>query len=142
MALLSDLDLAGIQADADDQLFQCTGQVTRIEHSDRTVNHATAVLTTPEPAVIYSGACYIYSIPARRDRFDEVGGGLIFTRQYRVGLPSAALTVDIHLSDTFTLLTVPTGDDQHLLNRPLEVRDILGTTLAGHRRLTVQDLRQ
>lgn len=89
----------------------------------------------PETTVpIYSGVCSIYPIESRRDRFDEFGQGLIFTRQYRVVLPWDV--DDIQIRDR---VTITQSQDPQLENRPMEVRDVFVSTNLGYRRLTVHD---
>lgn len=133
--LISDLELAGIRADAV-QLFKDTGKFERITDKG-TLSTSTATFTGEARSTIYSGECSIYPIMSRRDRFDEFGEGLIFTRQYRVILPYDE--DDIQQRDLFTCLT---SDDTQLVGREMEVRDVVVSTILGYRRVTVQDTRE
>lgn len=136
--LISDIELAGIRLDADEQLFVDTGRVLREDQATRTVTAVTMVLTS-DYDTIYDGEASIYPISARRDRFDEVGGALIFIRQYRVVLPSAALSVNIQVGDFWI---TDTSDDPGVVARMMEVKDVLPGSISGYRRLTVQDHKQ
>lgn len=133
--LISDLEVAGIRLDTP-QLFVDTGKVERVT-SKGTLNTTTGELDGPTRITIYNGECSIFPIMSRRDRFDEFGQGLIFTRQYRVTLPYTA--DDIQQRDLFTTLT---SHDTQLVGREMEVRDIVVSTILGYRRLTVQDTRE
>ena len=133
--LLTDLELAGIRADVAG-IFEDECEITR-ETSPGTLNHATAQYDSPTVVAVYSGECSIYPIESRRDRFDEFGQGLVYTRQYRVVLP---YTVDnVQIRDEFVITA---SDDPQLIGRPMEVRDVLVSTNVGYRRLTVQDTRE
>lgn len=136
--LISDLELTGIRADADEQLFVDVGRVLREDRSTRTVTAGTMELTSTD-LTIYDGECSIYPISSRRDRFDEVGGRFIFIRQYRVILPTSALSVDIHVGDDWI---TDTSDDAGIVGRRMEIKDILPGSISGYRRLTVQDHKQ
>lgn len=74
---------------------------------------------------------------SRRDRFDELGEGLVFTRQYRVNVPYTE--IDIQIRDRFTILT---GTDAQLIGREMEVRDVVVGTNMGYRRIMVHDFRE
>lgn len=131
--LLTDIELAGIRADVQ-QFFEDTCTIERIT-SLGTLDHATGEFSGEVRDLIYTGVCFIKPIISRRDRFDEVGQGLVFTRQYRVGLP---YTVDdIQIRDLFTSLT---SRDTQVVGRELMVRDVLIGSNLGYRRLTVQDV--
>lgn len=133
--LLTDTELVGIRADVD-QLFEEVGKIERIT-SIGTLSHSTALYTGETRDLIYQGPCSIYPIISRRDRFDEVGQGLVFTRQYRVQVP---YTVDdVQIRDVFTLLT---SADSQAVGREMLVRDVLIGTNLGYRRLTVQDTQE
>lgn len=130
--LLTDLELAGIRTDAG-QLFRDSGRVERIT-SLGTLDHATGLYSGETRATIYEGECSIYPIISRRDRFDEVGQGLVFSRQYRVQLPW--FEDDVQIRDIFTVLA---SVDPQAVGREMMVRDVLIGTNIGYRRLTVQD---
>ena len=125
-------ELTGIRTDVA-ELFVDTGTVERIT-SLGTLNESTGQYTGETRDSIYSGPCSIYPIEARRDRFDEFGQGLVFTKQYRVVLPHTS--IDVQQRDRFTITT---SDDPQLVGREMEVRDVLVSSLLGYRRLTVQD---
>lgn len=130
--LLTTNELVGIRTDVD-QLFEDEGRIERIT-SIGTLNHSTAQYTGETRDLIYEGPCSLYPIISRRDRFDEIGQGLVFTRQYRVQLP---YTVDdVQIRDVFTLLV---SADTQAIGREMLVRDVLIGTNLGYRRLTVQD---
>lgn len=129
---ISDLELAYIRDDAA-QLFKDVGVIERITTLG-VLDHDTAEFVGEVRATIYDGPCSIYPIESRRDRFDEFGQGLIFTRQYRVSLPWDE--EDIQIRDLFHLTI---SNDPQAINREMEVRDVFVSTLLGYRRLTVQD---
>ncbi len=135
--LISADELAGIRSDAV-QLFvdACIveRQPTSKLDSTREVERGTGQLIDDPRELIYTGNCSIYPIKSRRDRFDEFGQGLIFTRQYRVVLPYTASTIQIR--DIFTSTS---SDDAQLVGRELEVRDVIVSTILGYRSLTVHD---
>lgn len=130
--LLTDIELAGIRTDVE-QLFEDTCIVERIT-SLGTLNHGTGEYTGQTRDLIYTGVCFIKPIISRRDRFDEVGQGLVFTRQYRVGLPHTV--DDVQIRDLFTSTA---SADTQVIGRELLVRDVLVGSNVGYRRLTVQD---
>lgn len=132
---ISDVEVAGIRADAE-QLFKDECVVERITDWG-TVNSSTAALENETRSTIYSGRCSIYPIMSRRDRFDEFGQGLVFTKQYRVVLPYTA--DDIQQRDRFYITS---SNDTQLINREMEVRDVVMSSMLGYRRLTVQDTRE
>lgn len=134
--LLDDLELAGIRLDVNPFLFEDTCTIDRITDKG-TVNTATAELESPVSSNIYTGICSLYPIESRRDRFDEFGQGLIYTRQYRVVLPYDV--PEILIRDVFTLTA---SEDPRAVGREMEVRDVILSTNLGYRRLTVQDVRE
>lgn len=133
--LLSQAEIDGIREDV--------RQTTEVDQCiiERIVSEGTLLpngLIDPDPrAVIYTGFCAIYPILSRRDRFDELGEGLVFTRQYRVDLPWDESTVQIR--DRFT---VTASQDPQLVGREFEVRDVVVETNVAVRRLTVHDFRE
>lgn len=133
--LISSEELAGIREDAN-QLFVDACVIERIptDKTSRQVERGTGQLIEDPRELIYSGQCSIYPIKSRRDRFDEFGQGLIFTRQYRVVLPYD--TNDVQIRDRFT---VTSSDDGQLIGREMEVRDVLVSTIQGYRSVTVHD---
>ena len=135
--LLSAIELAGIRADVE-ELFEDQCTILRPDPTDPPVlNKATGLFVGGTFLTIYSGECFITPIISRRDRFDEVGQGLVFTRQYRVGIPWTE--DDVQIRDLYTTTAT---DDPQLLGRGMLVRDVLVGTNLGYRRLTVQDTRE
>jgi hypothetical protein len=138
--LISSLELDGIRLDAE-QLFvdACTIERPRTSKLDSTreVERGTGQLIDDPRDVIYTGLCSIYPIKSRRDRFDEFGQGLIFTRQYRIVLPYTADNVQIR-----DIWTATSSDDTQLVGREMEVRDVIVSTILGYRSLTVHDFRE
>lgn len=133
--LLSQEELDGIREDARQTNEVDTCKIERITTEGQLLPSG---LITPDPrSLIYTGFCAMYPILSRRDRFDELGEGLTFTRQYRVDLPWTVATVQIR--DRFTVLT---SEDPQLINREFEVRDVVVETNIGLRRLTVHDFRE
>jgi hypothetical protein len=129
-------ELDGIRADSDQQLFPDEGVFERITDLG-TLDAETAAFTGETRLEIYSGPCFIYPIMSRRDRFDEFGQGLIFTRQYRVGIPYDSDPANLpQIRDRFH---VTTATDGAIIGREFEVRDVVVSTLLGYRRITVQD---
>lgn len=133
--LLSQEELDGIRED--------TRQTSEVDICliERIVDEGTllpnGLIVVGPRATIYTGFCAIYPILSRRDRFDEFGEGLTFTRQYRVDLPWHVDNVQIR--DRFT---VTVSEDPQLLGREFEVRDVVVETNVGVRRLTVHDFRE
>lgn len=135
--LLSDLELAGIRADTT-QLFVDEGTVHRPDpNNDADFDPDTGAITDQTETLIYTGVMSIYPIESRRDRFDEFGQGLIFTRQYRVILPWD--TPKFQIRD---VVRATVSDDPKLIGRRMEVRDTFVSTILGYRRLTVHDIRE
>ncbi len=138
--LISTSELAGIRLDAE-QLFvdACIieRRPTSKTDSTREVERGTGQLIDDPRELLYTGKCSIYPIKSRRDRFDEFGQGLIFTRQYRIVLPHTA--DDIQIRD---LWTATSSDDTQLVGREMEVRDVIVSTILGYRSLTVHDFRE
>ena len=131
--LISDLELAGIRTDTE-QLFVDECVIVRPTDKALYDRETDDFVGDDEATELYEGRCSIYPIESRRDRFDEFGQGLVFTRQYRVVLP---WTVDdIQIRD---LVTCTVSADPQLIGRPMEVRDVMVATILGYRRLTVQD---
>ncbi len=138
--LISTSELAGIRSDAK-QLFVDACIVERLPtsktDSNREVVRGTGQLVEEPRELIFTGKCSIYPIKSRRDRFDEFGHGLIFTRQYRVVLPFDADKVQIR-----DVVIVTSSDDTQLIGREMEVRDVIVSTILGYRSLTTHDFRE
>ena len=84
---------------------------------------------------IYNGIGSISVITARRDRFDEFAGGLIFTVQYRLTVPWTV--TGVRVTDRVTMTTTR---DPDFTSREFEVRDIHRDSDTGQRRITVHDI--
>lgn len=137
--LISDLELDGIYLDTTEQLFVDTGRILRYHRGTYAVNQTTGAVTQGAPTVIYTGECSVFTISSRRDRFDERGGALIFSRQYRIILPPSVQATDIQLGDTWV---TDTSDDPGLIGREMEIKDVLPSSIAGYRRITALDAKQ
>ena len=133
--LLTDEELAGIRVDAQTVINVDECIVERIV-SEGTLLPNGFIVKDPR-LNIYTGPCAVYPLLSRRDRFDEIAEGLIFTRQYRVDLPWDE--ADVQIRDRFK---VTTTNDPQLLNREMEVRDVVVETNIAIRRLTVHDFRE
>lgn len=131
--LISQLELDGIRADAE-QLFVDEGLFRR-KTDDGPLNLATSQYDSPTYVDIYQGRCSIYPIEARRDRVDDIGQGLVYTRQYRIVLPYDVPPLQIR--DIFIPIA---SQDFDLIGREMETRDVLYSTNLGYRRVTVHDM--
>lgn len=134
--LITSSELAGVRVDVD-QIFSYECNVTRSQGEGDLNENTSKFENVPAPLVIYNGPYFLAPIISRRDRFDEFGQGLVFTRQYRVVLPHTA--DDIQIRDLFIPVT---ADDTQLVGREMLVRDVIVGTHLGYRRLTVQDTRE
>lgn len=133
--LISDLELDGLRLDVV-QLFVDEGTIHRPDSTEKgDFDPDTAEITDPVEDLVYEGVMSVYPIEARRDRFDDLGEGLIFIRQYRVTLPWDVPTVQIR-----DVVRVTVSEDPDLIGRPMEVRDVFIGTNTGYRRLTVHDV--
>lgn len=130
---ISPLELSGIRSDSE-QVFVITCDIER--RTKRVPADVAADASMPQPTTtLYTDLrCSVYPIMARRDRFDEFGQSLIFTRQYRLDLPFD--TDNIRIRD---LVTIKTSTDSRMLGRVFEVRDVVEGTNSGYRRVTLQD---
>lgn len=133
--LLTDRELAAIRQDTV-QLRPDTGRFER-QLTLSEYDPVTGLTTGETRDLLYEGPCAIYPHMSRRDRFDEFGQGLIFTRQYRVNIPYTE--TDIQIRDRFTILI---SADPQLVGREMEVRDVVVGTNLGYRRITVHDFRE
>lgn len=134
--LLTDEELAGLRVDVDTVINVDECVITRPVDQEGTLLPNSFIVKDPELS-IYTGPCAIYPLLSRRDRFDEIAEGLVFTRQYRVDLPWTV--ADVQIRDRFK---VTVTNDPQLLNRLMEVRDVVVETNIAIRRLTVHDFRE
>lgn len=134
--LITTGELEGVRVDVD-QIFSYECTIFRSEGEGDLNEDTSQYDNPPDPTLIYQGPYLLAPIISRRDRFDEFGQGLVFTRQYRVALPHTA--DEIQIRDVFTALT---SDDTQLVGREMLVRDVLTGSHLGYRRLTVQDTRE
>ena len=134
MTLIDALELAGIRTDLDG-FFDDVGIIERIITPG--VLQANGTIAGEIRTTIYSGKMSVDPLLSRRDRFDEFGQGLVFTRQYRVDLPYTVTTVQIR-----DRIRITTSQDPQLVGREMEVRDVIVETDVGLRRLTVHDFRE
>lgn len=129
--LLTDAELDGIRIDVEEQ-FEDEVLITRITQQAEYRRNAPDI---PEVrATIYAGRAAIQPHMSRRDRFDEFGQGLIFTRQYRLKIPW-----DAPLPQIRDRVVMTVSRDPELVGREMEVRDPVVGTNVGYRRVTVHD---
>ena len=133
-ALLTDAELAAVREDVEEQ-FEDECLITRITQQAQYVRDGTDL---PEIRVtIYEGRSAINPHMSRRDRFDEFGQGLIFTRQYRLKIPW-----DAPLPQIRDRVVMTASRDPELIGREMEIRDPVVSTNVGYRRVTVHDFRE
>lgn len=133
--LISDLEVDGVRVDVE-QLFEDVGTIHRPDPDQKgDFDPDTGDVTAPVEDLIYSGRLFAYPISARRDTVDEQGEGLIYVRQYRIGLPWDS--PEVQLRDK---VRITESRDPDLIGRPMEVRDVYVSTNVGYRRLTVHDV--
>ncbi len=106
--LITANELAGVRTDVD-QIFSYECEITRSEGKGTLNTNTSRYENPPDPTLIYNGPYLLAPIISRRDRFDEFGQGLVFTRQYRVVIPYTA--DDIQIRDSFVAIT---ADDPQL----------------------------
>lgn len=131
--LISKLELDGMRADVE-QLFTDMGRIIRPTGTPEYDRATDSFIGADTFDIIYEGRATFYPIMSRRDRFDEQGQGLIFIRQYRVMIPWDE--AEIQIRDIYQPLT---SDDPYIIGRSFEVRDVVGSSIIGYRRLTVHD---
>lgn len=133
--LISDLEVDGVRDDVE-QLFVDQGTIKRPDPDQKgDFDPDTGSITPPVEDDVYAGRMFAYPISARRDTVDELGEGLIYVRQYRIGIPWDA--PEPQLRD---IVRLTTSRDPDLIGRPMEVRDVFVSTNVGYRRLTVHDV--
>lgn len=110
-----------------------------------TLDTATGKYTNPIILVLYDHdttpglgkKCAISPIKSRRDRFDEVAEGLVFSRQYRLVVPWYIDNIQIR-----DRVRIVSSADPQMVDREFEFRDVMVQTLLGIRELTVHDFRE
>ena len=139
--VLSEVELDGIRDDVE-IIFTDEVRVFRVT-SKGTLNTATSVFENPTSIVIYEGPGQVTPIRSRRDKFDVIGEGAIFTRQYRLSVPWTAGLVDplkgAQIRDSVVTFA---SQDPQLIGREFEVRDVTTSTNIGYRQITVHDFRE
>lgn len=134
--LLTDEELAGLRVDMDTVINVDECELFRNVDEEGTLLPNGFIVRDPH-LTLYTGPCAMWPLLSRRDRFDEIAEGLVFTRQYRVTLPWSV--DDIQIRDRFK---VTVSDDPQLVNREMEVRDVIVESKIAVRRLTVHDFRE
>lgn len=139
--VLSEIELDGIRGDVE-IIFTDTVRFYRVT-SLGTLNTTTSEFESPVSEVIYEGPGQVTPIRSRRDKFDVLGEGAIFTRQYRISIPWEAGLVDplegVQIRDHAVTLV---SRDPQLVGRVFEVRDATTSTNIGYRQITVHDFRE
>lgn len=131
--MISGLELDGLRLDAE-QLFTSTITIQRrnpVDHDDVAADGSLNVTRTTLYTDIRSTLSPVMS---RRDRFDEFGQALIFTRQYRIKVPWSVENLRIR-----DLVIVTDSADPAALGREFEIRDVILSDDNTVRILTVQD---
>lgn len=113
--------------------------------SPGTYDQATAKYFNPVVEILYDHLttpglgrkCAISPIKSRRDRFDEVAEGLVFSRQYRLVVPWYIDNIQIR-----DRVRIVSSADPQMVERIFEFRDVMVQTLLGIRELTVHDFRE
>jgi hypothetical protein len=139
--VLSEIELDGIR---DDVEIIFTDEVRFYRPTSLgTLNTATSQFENSTSGLIYEGPGQVTPIRSRRDKFDVIGEGTIFTRQYRISIPWEAGLVDplqgVQIRDRAVTLT---SRDPQLVGRIFEVRDATTSTNIGYRQITVHDFRE
>jgi hypothetical protein len=131
--LISGLELDGIREDTE-QIYTGECMIQRRNPvipddvaADGSLNVTRSTLYTDIP-------CTLAPIMSRRDRFDEFGQALIFTRQYRIRVHWSIENLRIR-----DLVTITAADDPAALDRLFEIRDVILSDDNSTRILTVQD---
>ena len=139
--LLSVIELEGIREDVK-PIFVDEIHVWR-QTSIGTLNEATSLHENPTTLTIYLGPAQLTPIRSRRDKFDEIGGGSVFTRQYRLSVPYTAGLADplegIQIRDR---ASITISRDPQAIGREMEVRDVVVSSNIGYRQVTLHDFRE
>lgn len=130
-ALLTDAELDAVRLDVEEQ-FEDEVLITRITQLAQYVRDGADIPELRD--TVYAGRAAITPHMSRRDRFDEFGQGLIFTRQYRLKIPWNAPLPQIRDRIVMTV-----SRDPELIGREMEVRDPVVSTNTAYRRVTVHD---
>lgn len=128
---ISDLELVGMRLDVE-EFFEDEGIFERITNKGTVQPNGTLLGEIRIP--IYEGRCTVDPVLSRRDRFDAIGEGLTFTRQYQVDIPWDAPQIQIR-----DIFTATQSRDPRLIGRPMEVRDPIVETDLAVRRIGVHD---
>lgn len=139
--LLSEIELDGIREDVK-PIFVDEIHVWRVT-SLGTLNEATSLYENPVTETIYQGPAQLTPIRSRRDKFDEIGGGSIFTRQYRLSVPFDAGLADplegVQIRDR---ASITVSRDEQAIGREMEVRDVVVSSNIGYRQITLHDFKE
>lgn len=132
--LLSQLELDGIRSDAEQLFSEGTVTIERnpeIDSDDVNPDGSINIVRTPLHTNIPARLAPVLS---RRDRFDEFGNALVFTRQYRIKVSWDIDDVRIGDYATYTA-----SNDPGAVGREFVVRDVVLSEDNSLRILTVQD---
>lgn len=119
----------------DEFIFEMEDECRIYRVTDKATLQPNGTLGSDSESEIYNGICSIAVITARRDRFDEFAGGLIYTVQYRLTVPWTV--TGVRITDR---VTITTTRDPDFSGRDFEVRDIHRDTDTTQRRLTLHDI--
>lgn len=135
--LLSDLELAGLRIDAAPVAQESVCSVYRSGDYHWDDVEADGTIAVARETIYSSIDANLSPIMSRRDRFDEFGNALIFTRQYRVRV---AWDIDqIRVGD---FLVIEESNDPMAVDREFVVRDVVISENNTTRILTVQDSKE
>lgn len=139
--VVSTLELDGVREDVK-IIFKDTVLIYRVTDIG-TLNEATSLYENPTTLTLYDGPGQLTPIRSRRDKFDVIGEGAVFTRQYRLSVPYEAGLADplegVQIRD---LIQMTVSNDPQLVDRIMEVRDVTTSTNIGYRQITVHDFRE
>lgn len=139
--LISGLELDGIRTDAE-QLYTGRCNIYRRDEVPPSAVDVDGSLVIPRQVLYTDIDCTLSPILSRRDRFDEFGQALIFTRQYRVRVHWSIANIRIRDLVEISFSTDPgamTPTQSDLVGREFEVRDVVVSNHNSVRILTVQD---
>lgn len=132
--LLSQLELDGIREDAEQLFSEATVTFTRDPIVESANVSADGTLSKTPITLFANLRCRYAPVLARRDRFDEVGLALVFTRQYRIKVPWD--TTGLRVGD---YAEITASNDPDVIDRNFVVRDVVMTEDNSLRIVTVQD---